>query len=55
VCGLLSWYVPVDGEKWCRMVLRDVWLSSDGEKMMCVFPFCPMVGGVGFTAVLSGR
>jgi hypothetical protein len=40
VCRLLSWYVLVDGEKWCRTVLRGVWLSSDGEKnyVVCI-PF----------------
>jgi hypothetical protein len=40
VCRLLSWYVLMDGDKKrCRKMLRGVWLSSDGEKMMCVFPF----------------
>ena len=56
MCRLLCWYVPVDGEKkWCRTVLRGVWLSSDVEKndVVCI-PFF-MVGGVGFTTVLSGR
>ena len=42
-------------KKWCRTVLRGVWLSSDGEKMMWgVFPFS-VVGDVGCTRVLSGR
>ena len=27
-------------------LLRSVWLSSDGEMMWYVFPFCPVVGGV---------
>jgi len=46
--GMFRWM-----EKWCRTVLRSVWLSSDVGMMYSIV--CPMVGGVGCTRLLSSR